>query len=701
MYKLFSLLLALLVSFNVHAQHFCNTTEMQNAWFAEHPELKEAFEKQQQEAAELDKELYKNGYKNANRSAAVGNYTIPIVFHILHLGGSENISDAQVIDAVNILTRDFNATNADTANVVGAFKNIIGNASIDFVLANKDPNGNCTNGIIRHYDANTDWQNTVANYAYTWPRTRYLNIYVVRTIGSGAAGYTYLPGSGIQAVRDAIVILSNYVGSIGTGNAGRSRALTHEVGHWLNLPHTWGSTNQPGVACGDDGVSDTPITRGFTSCNLNNTAICNPNIPENIQNYMDYAYCQRMFTIGQASRMQTAINSPVAGRNNLSSVNNLALTGITNPASNCIPNLNLVASPSFTVCSGKSLTISSFTFNAAPTDYLWTADNLASVSNPTAASTSVMFNSPGITNISCNVSNENGSNSASISVLVLDGTTQITGNYSESFEGLVSDPPALWKRITPTSPTKKWEIMEFAGSEGFSSMYIPGESFAPNTIAILETPSYDFKNNPGATFTFKHAYAMQNTSNKDVFKVQASRNCGGSWTDIWVPSNSNLASNSGGVSSELFFPFENQWKLKNLIEQPQFFSFRNEDHVLIRFYFMENEGGSGTGNRFYLDEVNFNAPVGVNELTKSISFQVYPNPVHSDVTISFHLSNAAQIKYTITSVTGAILMSEPEKNYADGAHEIQINTGNHLSSGIYFINLNMNGVNMSKKIIVD
>ena len=57
-------------------------------------------------------------------------------------------------------------------------------------------------------------------------------------------------------------------------------------GHWFGLPHTWGVTNAPGVACGDDFVDDTPITKGYTSCNLNNTRICDPNITENIQNYM-------------------------------------------------------------------------------------------------------------------------------------------------------------------------------------------------------------------------------------------------------------------------------------------------------------------------------------------------------------------------------------------------------------------------------
>ena len=227
--------------------HFCGATEVQNKWFAEHPELKARFDQLQAEAEAQDKEYFSNksGSQQRTSTTSAANFTIPVVFHILHTGGGENITALQVQDAVSILNRDYRKQNADTSVVVAAFKNIIGDAKIEFQLATKDPNGDCTDGIIRHWDASTNWTGSLAEYAYTWNPTRYLNVYVVRTINSNAAGYTFLPGSGIPAAMDAIVILSTYVGSIGTGNVGTSRALTHEVGHWLNLPHVWGGTNQP------------------------------------------------------------------------------------------------------------------------------------------------------------------------------------------------------------------------------------------------------------------------------------------------------------------------------------------------------------------------------------------------------------------------------------------------------------------------
>lgn len=689
-----------LFSIGISAQHFCYTTEAQNEWFKQHPDLKAKFEQQQKELADIDKVMFQNGYKLQGKSAAAPTVTIPVVFHILHTGGNENISDAQVIDAVKILNEDFNKLNADTNNVVVQFKNLIGDAQIAFQLATKDPFGNATNGILRHWSSNTDWKNnTFSDYVYSWPSNRYMNVYVVRSMGGGAAGYTYLPGSGVPMSADAIVILSTYVGSIGTGNSGTSRALTHEVGHWLNLPHTWGGTNQPGVACGDDGVNDTPVTKGFTSCNLTGAAVCNPGVVENVQNYMDYAYCQRMFTLGQVARMQLAINSATNGRNNLSTPSNLAFTGVINPALNPAPLQDIGALPSVTVCSGQTLSLTSYTYNAAPTSYLWSADNGAIIANPGAQTTNITFSNPGITNVSCQISNSNGVNTKNINITVGDGIAEVNESYSQGFE-FDNDIPTDWKVINPTTPSQKWEIIQGIGSEGAQSAYIPGEIMSPNSIEILESPSYDFKNNQGAQFTFKYAYAKYSNANKDVFKVQATRNCGASWIDVWTPSNTFLASGSGGITNDLYIiPQESEWKTCNVTTLPNFQLFRNESNVRLRFFFQEDVGGTGYGNRFYLDEIVFTGPVGVNELTRSIGFNVYPNPSNGAITIGFHLSDKSEIKYSVTSVTGALLQTGGS-SFSAGEAEIRLNENHSLTPGIYFVNLEMNGVKMSQKIVI-
>jgi hypothetical protein len=690
------LLPLVLLAAPLFGQHFCYTTEMQNQWFAAHPELKAAFESQLHEAEQTDKILFQTNYQSPfGKSATAANYTIPVVFHILHAGGSENISDAQVIDAVNILTRDFNADNADTSDVVAAFKNKIGNPKVAFKLATIDPQGQCTNGIVRHYDLNTDWTSDMSHYIYTWPRHKYLNIYVVKTIESGAAGYTYLPGTGIGTMADAIVILSNYVGSIGSGNQGTSRALTHEVGHWLNLPHVWGYNNQPGQACGDDGVSDTPVTKGYTSCSINNTKICNPSVIENIQNYMDYAYCQRMFTIGQSSRMVNALNSSVAGRNNLSTAANLAATGV-NQAPVCGPIAQLLPFTTLTVCVGQNLTIKSFTHNGTPTSYQWSANNGATITDPSAADGQVLLKAPGDVTVTCVVSNSGGSYTSNIVVTGIGGAAEVTGGYVESFESFGL--PLGWS-ATPASVT--WELSYDASSHGVGSMLVAGDKMPTAAVRILESPSYDFKNNPGAKYTFKYAYRKAKTTTTDVFKVQATRNCGGTWVDIYVPGATQMALGSGETGTATFVPTSSEWKFYDkLTEHPGFLPFLNSDNVRFRFYFKVGQGGPVNANRFYLDEINFTAPVGVNEVNRQIGLSVFPNPSTGAFTIGMNLHDAAHVSYSLRTITGSEVLSSPVLSLPAGEQQLLVDASG-LAAGIYLLHIEKDGLKACTKLVVE
>src|SRR6185295_16406653 len=163
---------------------------------------------------------------------------------------------------------------------------------IEFRLASIDPSGNCTNGIDRVASYRT---HNADDYSKLnpWPNNMYLNIWTVSDFGpnhEGAAAYSYYPNNNIPDGEDGVISLASYVGSIGTSSVTNSRTLTHEVGHFLNLQHPWGNTNSPGVACGNDGVSDTPITKGWDHCPGNNYDVCTAGVDENFQNYMEYSY---------------------------------------------------------------------------------------------------------------------------------------------------------------------------------------------------------------------------------------------------------------------------------------------------------------------------------------------------------------------------------------------------------------------------
>lgn len=661
---------------------------------AKHPELKKIqAENQLKMSAEQA-----GSFQNKSTALSTPAYTIPVVFHILHTGGLENISDAQVMDQIALLNRDFQKKNPDTINVVPGYTNNIGNVGVAFQLATIDPDGNCTNGIIRHYTSNTIWDaNDFTLFTYTWPRNKYMNIYVVNSINIAPA-YTFLPGTPVIDSADVIVAQHNTIGSIGTSNTFNSRVITHETGHWLNLPHIWGTSNSVGTACGDDGVSDTPVTKGFTSCNPANTAVCNSPIQENFQNYMDYTPCKYMFTSGQALHMLNCLSGSQNSRNNLTSAANLLATGITGSVGNCIPLVEIAPVDSKTICAGKTMTIKSFTSNANTNAYTWMVTGSAILSGTNTATVSITPPVAGNYTVTCTASGTGGASSSSIVITAIANMAASPGNYFESFEG--SGLPLNWQFLDPVQTSSSyWSVTMDGSSEGLYSAFVNGENAIGSAVEILETPSYNFLNNPGATYTFKYAYARKTATWSDVLKVQASKDCGGSWKDIVTFNSAQLALGSGGVSSSVFMPGAEHWKTYVLSDHPGFFEYSQADNVKFRFYFQEDH--IGNGNRLYLDEINLDSPVGLNSYERSVNLEILPNPAQESVFIKYEIGENKKVRITMTDITGKQLLQHESESESPGKKIFELEGLRAYPNGLYFINLIVDDFNITKKIVLN
>ncbi len=661
---------------------FCGTTEAVAQALKDYPELAES-----RRQVEESRQAFMANHSGSTEAAAVI-YTIPVVFHIVHKYGPENITDAQVHDAMAILNRDFRKKNADTSAIATQhFKDIAADCEIEFKLAKKDPNGNCTNGIDRIVSNETYIGDDDSKLNY-WTGSKYLNIWVVNNISSGAAGYSYLPGSAPSG-KDGIIILYDYVGSIGSGSVSRSRSLGHEVGHYLDLLHTWGGSNSPGVACGNDFVNDTPTTKGWTSCTLTNTDVCNSGTPENVQNYMEYSYCTNMFTDDQKNVMRSVFGVSQF-RYVLASSGNAAFTGIDgNGPALCSPVADFSSSTKL-ACANDPVTFNDISWRGAPASWAWSFQGGA----PSASTTSspvVTYAAPGIYSVTMVATNGVGFDSeikTGYITIFSSVASYTTAPYLEGFEG--STIPTDWTVFNESGVT--WAQTSSAKYAGTKCIMINNMSNTSGAVDEIVTPSYDLTKMPGPIISFKLAYAQKSSTTDDILEVFASDDCGKTWDSRFSKTGSLLATIAAPQSSA-FYPTSTttQWRNEYVNVSP----FINSTNVRLKFKFT-----SDRGNNIFIDNININAYLSVkNEDAGILDLSLFPNPAKQAATVRFIAEKQGVASIVVVDMLGRKVANVFDGKIYSGEQEYKIDTS-ELSKGVYFVNVNFDNVIISKPLMI-
>jgi hypothetical protein len=308
--KLLFVLLVFQVSF---AQHRTCGMHEQMQRILNDPTQRQAYIDQQNK---FEVELQKIA-SNRSTNAVI---RIPVAVHFPAVATTSTLKAcfrALAQSQVNILNADYNATNADISNYVADAQYYpgtnTGSLQVQFELATQNhPAGTgLVNGDLA-VTFGTDFLGTNDSDT-TW--AGYLNL-VCRNAGTGILGYSPLGGS--PSAGNCVVISKASFGS-GSGCTGYvptapyalGRTLTHELGHYFNLDHTFAGCDGSNCATSGDRVCDTPDQSVEDyNCPAAGTVNGCTNFALTM-NYMDYVddACMYMFTAGQATRMLAWYNS--------------------------------------------------------------------------------------------------------------------------------------------------------------------------------------------------------------------------------------------------------------------------------------------------------------------------------------------------------------------------------------------------------
>jgi PKD repeat protein len=906
MNKLFTNLLlplsAIIFAFNLYGQHDhskCGTNEELNKLYESDPGLRKIMEK-----------AFSTNYQVEKSGEDTTLYIIPIVFHVLHENGTERLSESQIISHVDALNQQFRNEFVSHSNNYPTFDSLRADSYIEFRLATIDPQGNCTNGIDYIYTKETNIGENESKYNQ-WNRSKYLNIWTVKTFKDRPTllGFSMFPDAvvGSNFYMDGVILKSAEID-------GFSTTLTHEIGHYLSLSHPWGNNNDPEVACGDDGIDDTPMTQGYQSIcpfpSLSYSRICeapffnsymtfdslrttsgvnditpidssdyiyvqpmeavgvsantvadsifefnnwgiggvdqdtvysnqlgsidlnkyyetklcvtgnnlmdvtnvifkaqrsddgvksiairssidnfSSNIPvttnngnitkvksntvyiepdttrffkltanisnitdisnndtitlriygwnaettngtfavdslflsgkrgaiENIENYMDYANCPKMFTKGQIAKMRSTLTSSISSRSNLVSTSNHTQTGI-NTTVTCAPIAEFYSNNQF-VCQGSQIKFYDRSYNGPVENRTWTFEG-GTPATSTDQDPTVQFDSPGYKMVTLTVSNSAGSDEITKSDYIYIGHNygEVVGPQQFSLD----DGKEWWFVVdNPESNYAKFQIAEGVGYDNtncfklnnyrdLSDLEISSQDkfyysrLGGNKDAII-TPSIDLSHSSGLSFKFKYSYATDGTTVTEVnndevditesIRIYKSTNCGQTWGSPLSTIDGGDLLTAGFAGNVDYAPSSNLlWK-----EFSKTFTSSSSDNK-VRFK-IEFES-SDVSNNLYIDDIFIDGILGLPSEIADLDLNIYPNPLNTnqEINVSFR-AGKNPIELTLRNTQGQVVYNKTiETTNAEVNHTLNLDS--KLSSSCYFLEVRNGEFKTVKKVVV-
>jgi hypothetical protein len=624
---------------------------------------------------------------------------IPVVVHVLYSNAAENVSDQLIYQTIQALNEDYGRTAPDTNLTPAVWKPIAASMNIQFCLAQRDPNGNATNGIERRqtssgpFDVDDFCKFYGSGGLDSWDVSQYFNLWICDLV-PGLGGYGEFPSGNFSNtfgnVTDYTLIgLNGWVAS-------------HESGHCFNLRHIWGDDG--GSCAFSDQVNDTPNQADATQSpcpTFPTTDACSPNYPGIMfMNYMDYGspYCKNIFTTGQAARAHNALyNNAYAtlltssGCQPVISNNDAGVTSVSAPVNiSCDSSINAVVKLKNYGISNLTSAVINATINGGNiSTYTWNGTLLpgdsVDVSLPAfnlAGGNYTMKVFPTQPN---GIADPNPYNDTAVyvfNVALIGQNPPLTQGFQNpnfpTLGWLVNNPDhgITWQRTADAHHLTAYACM--------MNNYLYTSAGQVDDIVMPNVNFISAGNVPMLSFWL--AYASRTAGVSDTLEVLISTDCGNNWTSIYKKWTDSLT--TAPPTTNEYIPATADWRQEMVDLGLYSFS----DNAIIKIRNINNNQ-----NDLYLDDINLTFVTGINETLNGGRVSIYPNPTTGKVTINTSSLNSDKLKIEIIDAIGKTSFIKEVKLPAD---EVAFDLSK-LNKGVYFVRVTNGEENFTRKLILD